>query len=63
MILVCGALLLLMTAVGLAFRPAWAGAMLFWWVRYTEPPMPVAGTKLVNLPDAADRHPAIASPI
>lgn len=37
--------------------------MLLWWVRYTEPPMPDAGTELVNLPDAADRHPAIASPV
>jgi uncharacterized protein with PQ loop repeat len=45
--------------------------MLLWCVRYTAPqgaprrytelPMPDAGTRLVNLPDAADRHPAIAS--
>ena len=31
--------------------------------RYTELPMPGAGTEVVTLPDAADRHPAIASPV
>ncbi len=32
MIQVCGALLFLIATVALAFRPAWAGAMSFWWV-------------------------------
>jgi len=45
--------------------------MLLWWLRYTAPPgaprrytqlpMPDAGTEMVSLPDAADRRPAIAS--
>jgi hypothetical protein len=45
-------------------HPELAGVIatvILWSMRYTEPPMPTPARELVNLPDAEDRRPAIAS--